>query len=309
MEGTSLFYSLDDADAPERHETQYFEVGGNRGIYHKGWSAVTPHTASWSAHLPQPPFDEDIWELYGPGDWSQARDMAAEMPEELERLKRLWLIEAVKFNVLPMDDRLERLNADIAGRPQLVRGNSQLFFSGMGRLNESAVISVKNKSYSVTAELEVPNSGAEGVIIAQGGMFGGWSLYGKDGKLKYCYNLLGHKRWFVESEGSIPAGAHQVRMEFAYDGGGIGKGGQATLFIDGEKVGSGRVEETHAMAFSGDETTDVGREFGSPVSPDYGPRGNEFSGEVSWVQIDLGLDDHSHMIAPEQRLSFAMARQ
>jgi arylsulfatase A-like enzyme len=309
MEGTSLFYSLDDADAPEQHETQYFEVGGNRGIYHKGWSAVTPHTASWSAHLPQPPFDEDIWELYGPGDWSQARDMAAEMPEELERLKRLWLIEAVKFNVLPMDDRLERLNADIAGRPQLVRGNSQLLFSGMGRLNEAAVISVKNKSYSVTAELEVPDSGAEGVIIAQGGMFGGWSLYGQDGKLKYCYNLLGHKRWFVESEGSIPPGAHQVRMEFAYDGGGIGKGGQATLFIDGEKVGSGRVEETHAMAFSGDETTDVGREFGSPVSPDYGPRGNEFSGDVNWVQIDLGLDDHSHLITPEQRLSFAMARQ
>jgi hypothetical protein len=309
MEGSSHIYSFNDADAPERHETQYFEVGGNRGIYHKGWSAVTPHTSSWSAHLPQPPFDEDVWELYGPDDWSQAHDRAAEMPEELERLKRLWLIEAVKFNVLPMDDRLERLNADLAGRPQLVRGNSQLLFGGMGRLNESAVISVKNKSHSVTADIAVPDAGAKGVIVAQGGMWGGWSLYAKEGKLKYCYNLLGHKTWFVESEGAIPAGAHQVRVEFAYDGGGIGKGGLATLFIDGQKVGAGRVEETHMMAFSGDETCDVGKEFGSPVSPDYGPRGNEFSGEVNWVQIDLGLDDHSHLITPEQRLSFAMARQ
>jgi arylsulfatase len=231
------------------------------------------------------------------------------MPEELERLKRLWLIEAVKFNVLPMDDRLERLNADLAGRPQLVRGNSQLLFGGMGRLNESAVISVKNKSHSVTADIAVPDAGAKGVIVAQGGMWGGWSLYAKEGKLKYCYNLLGHKTWFVESEGAIPAGAHQVRVEFAYDGGGIGKGGLATLFIDGQKVGAGRVEETHMMAFSGDETCDVGKEFGSPVSPDYGPRGNEFSGEVNWVQIDLGLDDHSHLITPEQRLSFAIARQ
>jgi arylsulfatase len=309
MEGTSLFYSFNDADAPERHETQYFEVTGNRGIYHKGWSAVTPHMSSWNAHLPQGSFDEDVWELYGPDDWSQARDRAAEMPEELERLKRLWLIEAAKYNVLPLDDRLERLNADLAGRPQLVRGNSQLLFGGMGRLTEHSVISIKNKSHSVTADILAPEGGAEGVIVAQGGMWGGWSLYAKEGKLKYCYNLLGHKTWFAESEQPIPAGARQVRVEFAYDGGGIGKGGLATLYIDGQKVGSGRVEETHMMAFSGDETCDVGREAGSPVSPDYGPRGNEFNGEVNWVQIDLGLDDQSHLITPEQRLSFAMARQ
>jgi hypothetical protein len=205
--------------------------------------------------------------------------------------------------------RLERLNADLAGRPQLVRGKSQLLFRGLGRLTEHLVISIKNESHSVTADIAVPDSGAEGVIVAQGGMFGGWSLYAKGGRLKYCYNLLGHKIWFAESEGPIPAGPHQVRMELAYDGGGLGKGDLATLFIDGQRVGSGRVEETHSMAFSGDETCDVGREAGSPVSPDYGPRGNEFSGEVNWVQIDLGLDDHSHLIMPEQRLSFAMTRQ
>ncbi|KKH50733.1 arylsulfatase [Methanosarcina sp. 1.H.A.2.2] len=308
MEGVSLFSTFNDAYAPERRETQYFEVGGNRGIYHKGWSAITPHTASWRAHLPQVPFDEDVWELYGPDDWSQARNLAGEMPEELERLKLLWLIEAARYNVLPMDDRLERLNPDLAGRPQLVRGKSQLLFGGMGRLNEWSVISIKNKSHSVTADVMVPNSGAEGVIVAQGGMFGGWSLYAREGKLKYCYNLLGHKTWFVESDQPVPAGRHQVRMEFAYDGGGIGKGGLVTLFIDGKNVGSGRVEETHMMVFS-TEDCDVGRGSGSPVSPDYGPRGNKFSGEVNWVQIDLGLDDQDHLISPEERLSFAMARQ
>jgi len=234
MEGISTLATFNDAKAPECRETQYFEVSGNRGLYHKGWSAVTPHLAPWRAHLPTVPFGEDIWELYGPDDWSQARDLAAEMPEELDRLKRLWLIEATKYNVLPLDDRLERLNADLAGRPQLVRGNSQLLFGGMGRLTEHSVISIKNKSHSVTADVLVSDSEAEGVIVAQGGMWGGWSLYAKEGKLKYCYNLLGHKTWFTESEEPIPAGAHQVRMEFTYDGGGIGKGGLATLFIDPE---------------------------------------------------------------------------
>lgn len=309
MEGTSLLYSFNDADAPERHETQYFEVVGNRGIYHKGWSAVTPHVAPWKAHLPQAPFDEDVWELYGPDDWTQARDLSKEMPEELERLKRLWLIEAAKYNVLPLDDSKSRMNAELAGRPQLITGNTQLLFGGMGRLNEHSIINIKNKSHSITANVSIPDSGAEGVIIAQGGMWGGWSLYAKEGKLKYYYNLLGHKHWYVESDDALPAGQHQVRMEFDYDGGGIGKGGLATLFIDGEQVGSGRVEETHMMAFSADETCDVGKENGSPVSPDYGPRGNDFSGEVDWVQIDIGLDDHDHMITDEQRFSLAMARQ
>ena len=309
MEGVSIYSTFSDADAAECHETQYFEVSGNRGIYHKGWSAVTPHAVPWRAHLELVPFDEDVWELYGPDDWSQARNLAGEKPEELEHLKRLWMIEAAKHNVLPLDDRLERINADLAGRPQLIRGKSQILFSGMGRLTEHAMINVKNKSHSVTADLRVPESGAKGVIIAQGGMWGGWSLYAKDGKLRYCYNLLGHKNWFVESEQSIPAGSHQVRMEFNYDGGGVGKGGLATLFIDGQKVGSGRVEETHSLGFSADETCDVGKDAGSPVSPDYDPRGNEFNGEVNWVQIDLGVEDYDHLISPEERVKFAMSRQ
>ena len=181
----------------------------------------------------------------------------------------------------------------------------------MGRLSESSVVNIKNKSHAVTAEVVVPSSGAEGVIIAQGGSIGGWSLYAKDGKPKYCYNLLGVQRFYVEGDRPIPAGQHQVRMEFAYDGGGLGKGGDVVLFLDGEKVGEGRVGATAAMVFSADDTCDVGMEGGAVVSEDYGPRGNEFTGEVNWVQIDLAdaAEDLDHLITPEERLRVAMAKQ
>jgi hypothetical protein len=174
-----------------------------------------------------------------------------------------------------------------------------------------SVVNIKNKSHAVTAEVVVPDSGAEGVIIAQGGSIGGWSLYAKDGKPRYCYNLLGVQRFYVACDQAIPAGQHQVRMEFAYDGGGLGKGGNVLLFVDGERVGEGRVGATAAMVFSADDTCDVGVEGGAVVSEDYGPRGNEFSGEVNWVQIDLDAvaEDLDHLITPEERLQIAMARQ
>jgi len=179
----------------------------------------------------------------------------------------------------------------------------------MGRLSEKSVISMKNKSYSVTAEIVVPKSGAKGVIIAQGGAFNGWSLYAKEGKLKYCYNLLGIKLFYVDSNKALPAGQHQVRMEFKYDGGGLAKGGAAALYLDGTKVGEGRVETTVPMIFSADETLDVSKGTGSAVTPDYDPKDNAFSGEVNWVQIDLEKDDHDHLISPEERFKVAMARQ
>jgi arylsulfatase len=310
IEGVSMLYSFDDANAAEQHETQYFEMFGNRGIYHKGWTAVTRHTVPWIGAY-QRTFDEDVWELYDTNtDWSQAHDLAAQQPEKLEALKKLFMIEATKYGVFPLDDRrYERFNPDIAGRPQLITGNSQILFGGMGRLTENSIVSIKNKSYAVTADIEVPESGAEGVIIAQGGSVNGWSLYAKEGKLKYCYNLLGIELTFVESSQPIPAGHHQARMELTYDGGGIGKGGVITLFVDGNEVGKGRVERTVAMIFSGDETCDIGKEAGSPVSPDYGPTDNAFTGEVNWVQIDLEKDDHDHLISPEERFRVAMARQ
>jgi arylsulfatase len=309
LEGFSMLYSFDDAKAADRHETQYFEMFCNRGIYHKGWSAVTRHSTPW-VMAPLPPLDQDVWELYGPDDWSQARNLAQKEPQKLERLKELFLIEAAKYHVLPLDDRrVERFNPDLAGRPQLIRGNSQVLFGGMGRLSENSIVNLKNKSHSVTAELLVPDAGARGVIVAQGGSVGGWSLYVKDGRLKYCYNYFGIRTFMVEAGSALPAGKHQARMEFKYDGGGLAKGGTASLFVDGKKVGEGRVEATQPMAFSADETCDVGRESGSPVSPDYGPHGNEFSGEVNWVQIDLEKDDQDHLISPEERFRVAMARQ
>ena len=313
IEGTSMLYAFNDADAPERHDLQYFEMFGNRGIYHQGWSAVTKHKTPWvMVGGDMPAFDDDVWELYdgAGGDYSQARNLAAEQPERLAELQRLWLIEATKYNVLPLDDRTaERLNPDLAGRPTLIRGNSQLFFPGMGRLSENSVVSIKNKSFSITAEVDVPDGGAEGVIIAQGGRFGGWAVYVKDGRLKFAYNVLGIQEFTVAASAPIPAGNHQVRMEFAYDGGGLAKGGDVTLFHDGTEVGKGRVEATQPMIFSADETTDIGYESGTTVTPDYTAHGSRFTGKLHWVQLDTGVDDNDHYIDPEERLRVAMARQ
>ena len=309
-EGFSMAYSFDDAGAEERHAIQYFEMAGNRGIYHQGWTAMTRHGLIPWTDADAPPFDDDVWELYRPDDWTQSRNVAAENPEKLKYLQRLFLIEAAKYHVLPLDDRrFERFNADLAGRPQLIQGQSQILYGGMGRLSEGSIVSLKNKSHSVTAEVEVPASGAEGVIIAQGGSVGGWSLYAKQGKPTYCYNFFGLKPFIVDSTKVIPPGTHQVRMEFAYDGGGLAKGGEVTLFLDGQRIGQGHVDQTEPMIFSADETCDVGLETGSPVSPEYGSRDNEFSGRVRWVQIDLGKDDHDHLITPEDRLHAVMARQ
>jgi len=177
------------------------------------------------------------------------------------------------------------------------------------RVSEWCVLTIKNKSHSVTANITVPKSGANGVIITQGGGVGGWALYAHEGKLKYCYNFFGIERYYAVASKKIPAGTHQVRMEFAYDGGGLAKGGDVTLYYDGKAVGSGRVEQSIPMGFSADEACDVGRDTGSPASPDYGPTGNEFTGEIDWVQIDLGDDSHDHLITPADRFNIAMAKQ
>jgi arylsulfatase len=313
LHGVSMRYSFDDAEAAERRETQYFEMFVNRGIYHRGWTAVTRHSTPWMMVADLPAYDDDVWELYAPEDWTQSHDLAAEMPDRLGELQRLFLIEAVKYDVLPLDDRrVERFNADLAGRPQLVHGNSQLLFGGMRRLSENSIIVVKNKSHSVTAEVVVPDEGAQGVIVAQGGSFGGWSLYAADGgRPTYCYNLFGLQRFKIAGEGPIPPGEHQLRVEFDYDGGGLAKGGDVTLYLDGSEVGQGRVDGTVPMLFSGDETTDLGGDSATPVSDDYGPRDSEFSGEVRWVQIDIAeaAEDVDHMIGPDERLRIAMARQ
>jgi len=309
--GVSMAYAFDDADGAERRETQYFEMFVNRGIYHHGWTAVTRHSIPWTLGE-SPPIDEDVWELYGPDDWTQSRDLAAEMPEKLFELQRLFILEASKYNVFPLDDRrAERFNSDLAGRPLLVSGNSQLLFGGMDRLLEHNVINMKNKSHALTAQLTVPAGGADGVIVAQGGAFGGFSLYVHEGKLAYCYNTFGLQQFKTYGKLDLQPGAQQVRMEFAYDGGGLGKGGTVTLFVDGTQDGEGRIEATVPMIFSGDETTDVGSDLHTPVSDDYAPQGNEFNGRIEWVQIDLGDDaeDADHYITDEERMRVAMSIQ
>ena len=311
LEGSSMLYSFDDADAPERHDLQYFEMAGNRGIYFKGWSAVTRHSTPWLPTEVLPPLDEDVWELYdGNKDWTQARDLAAEDPDRLSSLQRLWLIEAVKYNVLPIDDRrFERLNATIAGRPQLITGTKQVLFPGMKRLSENSVLDIKNRSFSVTAALEASSQGAtSGVVIAQGGRFGGWALYFKAGRAGFVYNLLGMQEFVTQAGEEIAPGRHQVRAEFAYDGGGLAKGGDVTLYYDGRCVGTGRVDQTQPLVFSADETTDIGDDYGMPVSTEYA-EASRFNGRIDVVQIDVGADDHSHLIDPVEVARIAISRQ
>lgn len=310
LHGKSMLPTFDAVDAPEHRETQYFEMFVNRGIYHRGWTAVTRHSIPWKP-TEMPAYDDDVWELYAPDDWTQAHDLAADQPDKLAELQRLFLIEATRYDVLPLDDRrFERFNPDIAGRPQLVHGKSQLLYEGMGRLSENSVLNIKNRSHAVSAQIEVPDRGAEGVIVAQGGAYAGWSLYLLEGRPVYCYNFFGLQRFKIAGEQPVPAGEHQVRMELAYDGGGLGKGADVTLYVDGDKVGEGRVEHTVPMVFSADETTDLGRDSATPVSDDHGAD-NAFTGRVRWVQIDIdeAAEDLDHLIGPEERLRIAMARQ
>ena len=236
-EGVSMRYAFDDAAAAERHETQYFEMFCNRGIYHEGWTAVTRHSTPWVQGAAAAVRRRHVGALrhqhrLEPG----ARPRRARCPTSSTSSRRCSCEEARKYNVLPLDDRrVERFNSDLAGRPTLIKGNSQLLFGGMGRLTENVVINVKNKSHAVTAEVTIPDGGADGVIIAQGGAFAGWSLYLKDGRPKYAYNLFGIQHFHVDSDTQVPPGTHQVRMEFTYDGGGLGKGGDVALYLDGDQ--------------------------------------------------------------------------
>ena len=312
MQGVSMAYSFEDAKAAERHETQYFEMFGNRGIYHKGWTAVTRHRTPWIMTGEAPPFDDDVWELYDTNkDWSQANDLSKQMPDKLHELQRLWIIEATRNGVLPMDDRgAERLNSDLAGRPVLVRGNSQVLANGMGGLNENALLNVKNKSHSITGQVVVPDGEpANGVILSQGGIGGGWMFYVKDGTLTYLYNFAGLRHFVITSTQPLTAGTHQVRMEFAYDGGGLAKGGGVTLLIDGKAVGQGRIDQTVPIVFSGDETSDVGVKHGSPMTPDMPPEQSRFNGTVNVVVIETAGDNHDHLLSKEDVLNMIVARQ
>ncbi len=288
IEGVSLAYTFTDAKAPSRHTTQYFEIFGNRAIYSDGWLAGTVHRAAWEFKVRRP-LEDDIWELYDTrADFSLANDLATKNPEKLKELQALFLKEAVKYSVLPLDDRtLERLNAAMVGRPDLMAGRTSLtVYDGMIGMSENVFINTKNRSHTITAEVQIPKNGANGVILAQAGRFGGWSLYIKDGKTTYTYNWLGLQRYTVAAQQALPAGKSTIRYEFAYDGGGVGKGGIGTLFVNGKKVATGRIDRTQCCAFSADEGADVGVDEGTPVIEAYKVP-FKFTGKIASVTIEL----------------------
>ena len=290
MAGTSLAYSFEDAKAKERHTTQYFEILGNRAIYHDGWFARTIHKAPWETK-PRRPLEKDVWELYDVrSDFSLANDVAAKNPKKLAELQAKFLAEAKRYNVLPLDDRMfERLDAKTVGRPDLMGGRTSLTLAeGMTGMMEAVFINVKNRSKVITAEIDVPAGGGNGTVIAQGGRFGGWSLYVKDGVPAYDYNFLGLQRTTIASPRKLAPGKSEVRFEFAYDGGGPGKGGMGTLFVNGQKVAEGRIPATQAGIFSADETADVGIDLGTPVVEAIGAEvKSRFTGRIPKVTVQV----------------------
>jgi arylsulfatase len=291
MEGTSLVYSFEDARAKERHTTQYFEIAGNRAIYHDGWYARTIHRAPWEPKPRRALEDNSAWQLYDTrSDFSLANDLAAKNPQKLAELQAVFLQQAEKYHVLPMDDRVfERLDAASVGRPDLMGGRTSMTLAeGMTGMMEGVFVNVKNRSKTITAEIEVPQGGGNGTIIAQGGRFGGWSLYVKDGVPGYTYNYLGLQKTRIVASEALPPGKAMVRFDFAYDGGGPGRGGLGTLYVNGEKVAEGRIEHTQAGMFSADETADVGIDLGTPVVEAIGAEAkSKFNGHIPKVTVEV----------------------
>jgi arylsulfatase A-like enzyme len=287
VDGVAMNYSFADARAADRHTTQYFEIRGSRGIYHDGWVACTVHRPTpWDLQAGEPPFDDDRWELYDTrSDWSEARDLASEHLERLERLKELFLIEAARNQVLPLDDRGAGERRYAAGRRRI---ETMTFHPRTRRMPHDAVPDLIASSFSLTASIVVREPGARGVICAQGGRFSGYSLYCSDGVLTFCMNVGGSVYSYVRANDELPLGRCEVQFRFAYDGGGRGKGGTGSLFVDGRVVGDGRIERTPMFRFPLDECFNVGVDPVTPITDEYAQFDNAFNGEIDWVRIDLG---------------------
>jgi arylsulfatase len=287
IEGISMIYSFADAKAKGNRKTQYFEMFGNRAVYDDGWIATCRHGRLPWENAGSYDFDKDQWQLYHlDDDFSEADDLAAKNPQKLKDLQGLFWIEATKYNVLPLDDRfIER--ADPAMRPSLIEGRTQFtYFPGVRRVPESSSPNVKNKSHTITVEVEIPKNGADGVLVAAGGNVGGYTLFVKDGRPSYEYNYFTVERFKIAGKDKLTPGKHSIRFEFKYDGGGVGKGGTGTIFVDGKEAAQGRVEKTILGRFSADETFDTGEDTGSPVSSAY-KAPFPFAGSIRKVEIDL----------------------
>lgn len=291
MDGVSLLYAFNDAKAKEKHTTQYFEITGNRAIYHKGWYARTIHRAPWE-RVVRRPLAEDIWELYEvANDFSLTNNLAAKNPEKLKEMQALFMKEAERNHALPIDDRLfERTIASNVGRPDIMGDRKTLNLAeGMVGMSENVFINIKNRSITLTADVEIAQgTTANGIIIAQGGRFGGWALYAKNGTVAYDYNFLGMQRYTVAATEKLKPGKSTIKMDFVYDGGGPAKGGMATLYINGKKVGEGRIERTQPAIFSADETADVGIDLATPVVETIGAEAkSRFNGKIPKLIVEV----------------------
>jgi len=289
MDGVSMVYTFDDPKAKDRRTTQYFEMFANRAIYHDGWVAATRHSIPWLMVAQLPPFEKDRWELYNVAeDFSQANDLASKNPQKLKEMQDLFTKEAIRNHVFPLDDRrTERFDARIAGRPDLMGPRTSLtLYEGMTGIMENAFINIKGRSYTVTADVEVPRGGADGVVIAQAGRFGGWSLYMKDSRVHEVYNFGGLEWSTVSSPQPLEPGRHTVRYEFAYDGGKPGSGGTSRLSVDGKPIGEVRVPRTMPFMYSADEGVDVGVDNETTVTEEYKQGDNKFTGRILKVTVE-----------------------
>jgi arylsulfatase A-like enzyme len=304
MEGVSMLYSFNDAKAPSRKQIQYFEMLGNRAIWYNGWKAVTYHGRQPWENKSKWSFDEDKWELYNvEEDFSECRNLADKHPKKLQQLIELWWVEAGKYNVLPLDERFaERQGAKgQAGKEK----KSYTFYSGTVRIPENSAPYFKNRSHSVSAEVEIPEGGAEGPICAIGGIGGGWSLYIKDRKLVYCYNNIG-KYSYLRSSEDVPTGKVTLGFEFEKTGKEkFGAGGIARLFINGKQAGELEIPRTVRFLYSMGESFDIGRDSGTVVTPEYKPR-TEFTGKIKKVDINLAGEKHTD---PEAEVHKTLAQE
>jgi arylsulfatase len=290
MDGISMLYSADNAKAAERRKTQYFEMFGNRGIYHEGWVAATRHSIPWDGAAKLPNLKDDVWELYNVDeDFSQANNLAQQYPEKLAALQALFMKEAARNNALPIDDRrFERFNPALAGRPDLLGGRKTLtVYPGMTGMMENAFINVKGVPHTITAEVEVKDANAQGVIIAQAGYFGGWVLYMKDGEVHHEYNFFGLEHTNVAGTTALAPGKHTIVYEFIPDVAKPGTGGKSILSVDGKRLAEGKIPKTQPFMFSGDEGTDVGLDGETNVSNDYKQGNNAFTGKITQVTVSV----------------------
>jgi arylsulfatase A-like enzyme len=289
MDGVSMLYTIDTPDADDRRTTQYFEMFGNRGIYHDGWVACTRHSIPWDMTTKIPALTDDVWELYNvDADFSQATNLASTHPEKLKELRALFDKEAVRNHVYPIDDRRsERFNPAIAGRPDLLNGRKTLtVYPGMTGMMENAFINIKGVHHTITAEIEVKDANASGVIIAQAGYFGGWTLYVKNGRVHHEYNFFAIERTNIGATDPLSPGKHTISYEFIPDAAKPGTGGKSILSVDGKVVAEGHIPKTQPFAFSADEGADVGTDLETNVSPDYPQGNNTFTGRITKITVE-----------------------